>query len=268
MPAHHRRLTPTASAVSIAALAVASIFTPLAHAQVATVNGVAIPQARLDVILKMLSANKQPDTPENRQRVREQLINNEVFSQEAVKKGLHKNPEIAAQLELQRQEVLVNAFVQDYMRANPVTDESMRKEFERIKPTIPAKEYKARHILVDKEEDAKDILAQIRKGGNFEKLAAEKSKDTGSKGRGGDLDWGPANRYVKPFADALGKLKKGQLTDAPVQSDFGWHVIRLDDERATKVPTYEEAKPQLQKMMQGQAVQKMLAEVRSKAKVE
>lgn len=268
MPAHHRRLTPTASAVSIVALAVASIFTPLAHAQVATVNGVAIPQARLDVILKMLAANKQPDTPENRQRVREQLINNEVFSQEAVKKGLHKNPEIAAQLELQRQEVLVNAFVQDYMRANPVTDESMRKEFERIKPTIPAKEYKARHILVDKEEDAKDILAQIRKGGNFEKLAAEKSKDTGSKGRGGDLDWGPANRYVKPFADALGKLKKGQLADAPVQSDFGWHVIRLDDERATKVPTYEEAKPQLQKMMQGQAIQKMLAEVRSKAKVE
>lgn len=268
MPAHHRRMTSVASAVSIAALAAASLFAPLAHAQVATVNGVAIPQARLDAILKMLAANKQPDTPENRQRVREQLINNEVFSQEAIKKGLHKNPEIAAQLDLRRQEVLVNAFVEDFMKANPVTDETMRKEYERIKPSIPAKEYKARHILVDKEDEARDIIAQIRKGGSFEKLAADKSKDTGSKARGGDLDWGPANRYVKPFADALGKLKKGQLTDAPIQSDFGWHVIRLDDERATKVPTYDEAKPQIQQMMQGQAIQKMLADVRAKAKVE
>lgn len=239
-----------------------------AQAQIATVNGVQIPQARLDLILKARAAAKQPDTPETQKAIREQLINNEIFTQEAVKKGLHKNPEVAAQLELNRQEVLVNAFVQDYMRANPLTDDTMRKEYERIKPSIPAREFKARHILVDKEDEAKDILAQLKKGGNFEKLAGERSKDTGSKARGGDLDWAPAARYVKPFADALGKLKKGQLTDAPVQTDFGWHIIRLDDERATKVPTFEEAKPQLQQMMQGQQVQKMLAEIRAKAKVE
>jgi peptidyl-prolyl cis-trans isomerase C len=261
-----RLLTPLAAAA--VALASALLLASAAQAQVATVNGVVIPQARLDVVLKMLAANKQPDTPENRNRVKDQLINNEVFAQEAVKKGLHKTPEIAAQLELQRQETLVNAFVQDYMKANPVTDEAMRKEFERVKPTIPAKEFKARHILVEKEDEAKEVIALIKKGGSFEKIAAEKSKDTGSKARGGDLDWGPANRYVKPFGDALGKLKKGQLTDAPVQTDFGWHVIRLDDERATKVPTYEEAKPQIQQMMQGQAVQKMLGEIRAKAKVE
>jgi peptidyl-prolyl cis-trans isomerase C len=261
-----RRLTPIATAMVLASAIYAL---PAAHAQqVATVNGVAIPQARLDVVLKLLATNKQPDTPENRTRVREQLINNEVFAQEAVKKGLHKSPEIAAQLELQRQEVLVNAFVQDYVKTNPVTDDAMRKEYERVKPTIPAKEYKARHILLEKEEEAKDILAQIKKGGNFEKIAADKSKDTGSKARGGDLDWGPANRYVKPFGDALGKLKKGQMTDAPVQSDFGWHIIRLDDERATKVPSFEEAKPQLQQMLQSQAVQKMLGDIRAKAKVE
>ncbi|MEQ1776425.1 MAG: peptidylprolyl isomerase [Burkholderiales bacterium] len=239
-----------------------------AQAPVATVNGVAIPQARMEVILKMLAANKQPDTPENRTRVREQLINNEVFSQEAVKKGLHKNPEVAAQMEIQRQELLVNAFVQDYMKANPVTDDIMRKEYERLRPTIPAKEFKARHILVEKEDEAKEAIAQIKKGGSFEKIAADKSKDTGSKTRGGDLDWGPAARYVKPFGDALAKLKKGQMTDAPVQSEFGWHVIRLDDERATKVPTFEEAKPQLQQGMQGQLIQKMLGDLRAKAKVE
>lgn len=260
-----RRLTPYASATI---LATAIHVMPAAYAQVATVNGVAIPQARLDVVLKMLAANKQPDTPENRTRVRDQLINNEVFTQEAVKKGLHKNPEIAAQIELQRQEALVNAFVQDYIKTNPVTDDAMRKEYERVKPTIPAKEFKARHILVEKEDEAKEIIAQIKMGGNFEKIAADKSKDTGSKARGGDLDWGPANRYVKPFGDALGKLKKGQMTDAPVQTDYGWHIIRLEDERATKVPSFEEAKPQLQQMLQSQSVQKMLGDLRAKAKVE
>jgi len=253
------------------AIASALILLPaLAGAQtpVAKVNGVTIPQAKLDAIMKARAAGKQPDTPEIRTAIRDTLINQEVVAQEAVKKGLDKNPEIAAQLDLQRQELLVNAYVQEYMKSNPVTDELIRKEYERLKPTIPAKEYKARHILVEKEDEAKEIIAQIKKGGNFEKIAADKSKDTGSKTRGGDLDWGPAGRYVKPFGEALMKLKKGQLTDAPVQSEFGWHVIRLDDERATKVPTLEEAKPQIQQVMQGQQVQKMLADLRAKAKVE
>jgi peptidyl-prolyl cis-trans isomerase C len=239
-----------------------------AQAPVAKVNGVTISQTKLDAIIKARAAGKQPDTPEIRAAIRDTLINQEVVAQEAVKRGIDKHPDVAAQLELQRQETLVNAFVQEYVRANPITDDVMRKEYERIRPTIPAKEYKARHILVDKEDEAKDAIAQIRKGGNFEKIAAEKSKDTGSKGRGGDLDWGPAGRYVKPFGEALAKLKKGQMTDAPVQSEFGWHVIRLDDERATKVPTYEEAKPQIQQMMQNQQVQKMLGDLRAKAKIE
>lgn len=264
MPTRHS-LTPIAASLAMAATI---LLTPLAHAQVAKVNGVEIPQARLDMILKIRAAGKQPDTPEVRNALRDTLINQEVVAQEALKKGLQKNPEVAAQLELQRQETLVNAFVQDYMKANPVTDDAIKKEYERVKPTIPSKEFKARHILVDKEEEAKDIIAQIKKGGSFEKLAGEKSKDTGSKTRGGDLDWAPAGRYVKPFGEALGKLKKGQLTDAPVQTEFGFHVIRLDDERAVKVPTMEEAKPQITQMLQGQAVQKMLADLRAKAKVE
>lgn len=261
----HARLSLSPIAAS---LAVALLLAPVAHAQVAKVNGVEIPQARLETILKMRAAGKQPDSPEIRNALKDTLINQEVVAQEAVKRGLQKNPEVAAQLDLQRQETLVNAFVQDYIKANPVNDDAVRKEYERIKPTIPAKEFKARHILVEKEDEAKDVIAQIKKGGSFEKLAAEKSKDTGSKTRGGDLDWAPAGRYVKPFGDALGRMKKGQLTDAPVQSEFGFHVIRLDDERAVKVPTLEEAKPQIQQMLQGQQVQKMLAELRAKAKVE
>lgn len=265
MHAPRHTLTTIAAALATAATIFAM---PVAQAQVAKVNGVEIPQARLDTILKLRATGKQPDSPEIRNQLRDTLINQEVVAQEAMKKGLQKSPEVAAQLDLQRQETLVNAYVQDYMKANPVNDDAVKKEYERIKPTIPAKEFKARHILVDKEDDAKDIIAQLKKGGSFEKLAADKSKDTGSKTRGGDLDWAPAGRYVKPFGEALDKLKKGQLTDAPVQSEFGFHVIRLDDERAVKVPTLDEAKPQITQMLQGQAVQKMLADLRAKAKVE
>jgi len=125
-----------------------------------------------------------------------------------------------------------------------------------------------RHILVEKEDEAKNIIAQIRKGGSFEKLAGEHSKDPGSKARGGDLDWAPAERYVKPFAEAVTRLKKGAMTDAPVQTDFGFHIIRVDDERATKIPNFDEAKPQLQQLVQGQVVQRAIADLRGKAKVE
>lgn len=260
---HFHRFVPIAVASAL------FLLPTLAFAQaVAKVNGVTIPQSKLEAIVKARAAGKQPDSPEIRAAIRDTLINQEIVAQEAIKKGLDKNPEVAAQLDLQRQETLVNAYMQEYVRANPVTDDLMRKEYERIKPTIPAKEFRARHILVEKEDEAREIIAQVKKGNNFEKIAAERSKDTGSKARGGDLDWGPAGRYVKPFGEALTKLKKGQLTDAPVHSEFGWHVIRLDDERATKVPTFEEAKPQLQQMMQGQVVQKLLADLRAKAKIE
>lgn len=121
---------------------------------------------------------------------------------------------------------------------------------------------------MDGEEEAKQIIAQLKKGGSFEKVAAEKSKDPGSKGRGGDLDWAPAVRYVAPFAQALAKLKKGQVSETPVQTQFGWHVIRLDDERPLKFPSFEEAKPQIQQQLRQQAVARTIADLRAKAKVE
>jgi len=243
-------------------------FTGVFAADTAKVNGVTIPQSRFDAMYKSATASGQPDSPELRNRIRDDLITREILLQEASKKGIDKSAEVTAQLEIQRQSLIINAFLADYVRANPVTEDAMRKEYESAKILAGGKEYKARHILVKDETEAKQIVATLKKGGNFEKLAAEKSEDTGSKGRGGDLDWGAPARYVKPFGDALTKLKKGQITDPPVQTQFGWHIIRLDDERATKIPPFDDVKNNIQQQMQQQVVQKAIAELRAKAKIE
>jgi peptidyl-prolyl cis-trans isomerase C len=249
-------------------LAVATAVAAQNDAAAPKVNGATIPAYRIDAAVRSRVAQGQQDSPELRKAIRDALINQEVVAQEATKRGLEKQPQVAARIELDRQMTLVNAYFEDYLKKNPITDDMLKKEYERLKPQLPAKEYKVRHILVEKEDDAKNIIAQIRKGASFEKLAGEHSTDPGSKARGGDLDWGPAERYVKPFSETITKLKKGQLTDVPVHTDFGYHVIRLDDERATKVPSFEEAKPQIQQLVQNQMVQKAIADLRAKAKVE
>ena len=251
-----------------AAIVAALLIAPGAWAQGAKVNGKEIPQARIDAGVKSRIAQGQPDTPELRKNVKDALINQEIIAQEALKRGLNKKPEVAAAIDINRQDILVNAFVQDYLERNPVTEDALKKEYERIKAQLGGREYKARHILVESENEAKDVIAQLKKGSSFEKLAAERSKDTGTKDKGGDLDWSVPGNYVKPFGDALAKLKKGQMTDTPVQSNFGWHVIRLEDERAYQAPAYDAVKQNLQRGLQQQMVQKMLAELRSKAKVE
>jgi peptidyl-prolyl cis-trans isomerase C len=245
-----------------------ALVAPGAGAQSVKVNGKEIPQSRIEVGVKSRISQGQPDTPELRNSVKDALINQEVIAQEAIKKGLNKKPDVAAAIEINRQDILVNAYVQDYLQKNPVSEDALKKEYERIKVQLGGKEYKARHILVEKEDEAKDVIAQIKKGANFEKLAAERSKDTGTKDKGGDLDWNVPGNYVRSFGEALARLKKGQMTEAPVQSNFGWHVIQLDDERPFKAPAFDSVKPNLQRSMQQQMVQKMLAELRSKAKVE
>jgi peptidyl-prolyl cis-trans isomerase C len=234
----------------------------------AKVNGVTIPQSRADLLIKEMTAQGRPDTPEMRNAIKQELINREIVAQEAVKKGLHKKPEVVTQIDLQRQAVLINAYLQDYLKAHPVSDDDLRKEYERAKAATGAREYKVRHILLETEDEAKQVTAQLKKGASFEKLAAEKSKDQGSKGRGGDLDWATPARYVPAFGQAITKLKKGQMTDAPVQTQFGWHVIRVDDERPAKFPSFEEAKPQIEQQMRQQTVSKAFSDLRAKAKVE
>ena len=239
-----------------------------ALAQSIKVNGKEVPQSRVDAAVKARVAQGQPDTPQLRSGIREAVINQEVIAQEAVRKGLDKNRDVAAQIEIIKQEVLVNAYYQDYLRRNPLTDDTLKKEYERIRAQLGTKEFKPRHVLVESEDEAKEVIARVKKGANFEKLAAEISKDPGSKANGGALDWSVPTNYVKPFGDVLTKLKKGQTTDVPVKSEFGWHVIRLDDERVLKVPPFEEVKPNLQRGMQQQQVQKAVAELRARAKIE
>src|SRR3954465_10883488 len=232
------------------------------------VNGVTIPQSRLAAMNKELSAQGQPDSAERQQAVREELINREVLAQAAQKRGLDKNSDVAAQMDMARQAVLVRALFEDEVKKNPITDADLQKQYEAFKGQMGTNEYKVSHILVDKEDDAKAIIADLNKGGDFAKIAKEKSKDPGSKENGGDLDWGPAARYVKPFADAVQPQPKGKISAAPVKTDFGYHIIRVDDVRPLKVPEYTELKEQFRQRAQQQQVQKLVMDLRQKAKIE
>lgn len=232
------------------------------------VNGVTIPQSRIDAMNRELSSQGQPDTPERQQAVKEELINREVLAQAAAKRGLDKNPDIASQMDMAKQAVLVRALFEEEVKRNPITDAQLEQQYELFKGSMGANEYKVRHILVDKEDDAKSIIAELNKGGDFAKLAKDKSKDPGSKDNGGDLDWGPSARYVKPFADAVTGMQKGQTTATPVKTDFGYHVIRLDDVRPLQVPPFAELKEQFRQRAQQAQIQKLVLDLRQKAKIE
>jgi peptidyl-prolyl cis-trans isomerase C len=238
-----------------------------ASAKVATVNGVAIPQSRVDAIVRAQAKQGVPDSPQLREAIRERLILDELVSQEAARKGITKSPDVQVQLDFVRAQVIVGAYRQEFLKSHPVTDAQVKAEYERIKSGLGDREYKARHILVEKEEEAKEIIARLRKGEKFEDLAKD-SKDPGSRDRGGDLDWNSPAGYVKPFSDAMVKLDKGKHTETPVQTQFGWHVIRVDDVRPAKFPALDEVKSQLTERLQQQALEKDLAALRAKAKIE
>ena len=192
-----------------------------------------------------------------------------VAAEAALQKGLDKTPEVQDQLDGVRQSVLANAYVQDFVKTNPVTDEALRAEYDRIKASVSGTEYKARHILVEKEAEARDIIARLKKDpGAFAKIAADKSKDPGSKTRGGDLGWFDAQRMVPEFGEALRKLEKGQITTEPVKTQFGYHVIALDDTRPIEPPPFDAVKPQLSQQVQQQALKKQLDDLKAKAKIE
>lgn len=240
-----------------------------AHAQnLATVNGVAIPQSKLDIQLKALAARGQKDSPELRKAIKDSLITGVIVEQEAAKKGLDKNPEIQAELEMARQSVLFRAYVQDYMKTNPVADAEIKAEYDKFKSSQADKEFNVRHILVKDEKTAKDIIEQLKKGAKFEKLAEKLSVDPGSKAKGGELGWNAPANFVPQFSEAMMKLEKGQMTKEPVKSDFGFHVIKLDDVRSAKVPSFDEIKPQISEYLQRKKLEKLMADLRGKAKIE
>jgi peptidyl-prolyl cis-trans isomerase C len=232
-----------------------------------TVNGKAIPKSRVDFIVKSRAAQGAPDNEQLRKAILDQLIAWELVVQEADRTGLSKSADVQSQLGIARQQVIFQAYLQDYFKSHPVKDEALRAEYNRVKGQRGDKEYKARHILVEKDADAKDIIEQLKKGAKFEDLAKQ-SKDIGSREKGGELDWQPAATYVKPFGDALAKLEKGKTTESPVQTQFGFHVIRLDDVRNAQFPEFDAVKQQIAQMLQNQEVERLVNDLRAKAKVE
>src|SRR5215831_18556487 len=252
-----------AAALLIASPAVAQEAKPKATATKAAAAGGKdiFPPAYFDFMLKQRTAAGQPDTPELRQAIRDELNTRELVVREAKKQGLDKT--LKTEMDLTSQTVLVRTFVADYAKAHPVSDAAVHAEYDKIKATMGDKEYKVRHILVENEADAKDIIASLQKGEKFEKLA-ERSKDTGSKANGGDLDWNTPSNFVKPFADAMVATPKGKFTTTPVQTQFGWHVIEVDDIRDAKIPSYDQVKPQLEQRMQAQVIDQYLKDLRAK----
>lgn len=241
---------------------------PVGAQNVAIVNGKAVPKERAEALTMQIVRSGRPVTPDMQGQIREAVISREVFMQEAQKRGMDATPDFKMQLEWAREELLIRELFLDYQKANPVTDADVKAEYDKFVASNSGKELKAAHILVEKEELAKDLIAQIKKGSKFDDLAKKNSKDFGSGAKGGDLGWANPSNYVKEFSEALAKLKKGQLTDAPVKSQFGFHIIRLDDERATQLPKLEEVKPQVTQQLQQQKLAKYQQELRAKAKIE
>lgn len=164
--------------------------------------------------------------------------------------------------------LLANFYVRDWMRANPVSDAQLRAEYDKLVAQLARKEYSARHILVENEADARKILEDLKKGKAFTAIAKEVSKDTGSKDKGGELGWAPAEAYVKEFSEALTKLTPGQVTANPVKTQFGWHIIQLVDARTQQGPSFDELKPQLAQRIQGAQLDAYLSKLKQQAKVE
>ena len=252
----------------LTACALSTLSAALWAQNLAIVNGKAVPKARVEALAQQLARSGRPVTPDIEAQIKEEVIAREIFMQEAQKRGLDATDDYKGQLELARQTILIRELFADFQKNNPVTDAEIKAEYDKFVAANGGKEYRARHILVEKEEQAKAIIASLKKGGKFEDIAKKQSKDPGSGANGGDLDWASAGNFVKEFSDAMVALKKGQTTDAPVKSQFGFHIIRLDDVREAQLPKFEEVKPQIAQQMQQTKMSEYQQNLRSKAKVE
>ncbi len=235
---------------------------------VATVNGQAIPRERLEALMRQQEARGVRDSDALRAQATEALIRNELLVQEANRTGLAKKPEVAQQIELARRDVLANAAIGEYLRTHPISDGDVQKEYDRAKSRTGDKEYRARHILVATEDEAKSVIADLKKGGKFEEIAQKRSLDEGTRPKGGDLDWNVPANFDKAFADAMVKLDKGKTTDAPVRTRFGYHVIQLEDVRQVNFPKIDQVRHQIQQNLLNQRVDAYLQDLRAKAKVQ
>jgi peptidyl-prolyl cis-trans isomerase C len=252
--------------------ALASLLSLSAQAQnIAIVNGVAVPKSRAEALAAQVAKSGRQITPEIEGKIKEEVVAREIFMQEAMKQGLNTTSDYKEQLELAKQTILIRDLFTDFEKKNPVTDEEIKGEYDKFVQAqggVGAKEYHVRHILVEKEADAKDIIAKLKKGGKFEDIAKKQSKDTGSAPKGGDLGWANPAGFVKEFSDALVALKKGQTSEAPVKTQFGFHVIHIDDVREAQLPKLEDVKPQIAQQLMQRKIGQYQEDLRAKAKVE
>ncbi|HCE08647.1 MAG TPA: peptidylprolyl isomerase [Oxalobacteraceae bacterium] len=248
-------------------LLLATAALPVLAQNLAVVNGKPVPSSRADVMIKQMAAQGQQDTPQLRNMVKEELINREILIQEADKLGLGALPDVKNQVEIARQAIVIRALVADFVKKHPISDAEIKAEYDKFKAQAGDKEYHARHILVEKEDDAKAIIAKLKAGAKFEDLAKQ-SKDPGSAANGGDLDWATPASFVKPFSDAMVALKKGEFSQTPVKTQYGYHVLKLEDTRPAKIPTLEEVKPKIEESLQQKKLQEYQQALRSKAKIQ
>jgi peptidyl-prolyl cis-trans isomerase C len=245
------------------------IVPPSSASVAATVNGAPISESIVEQIVSQKADPAQAGNPAFRQEIIEQLAMQVILSQEAVKSGLDRKPEVADQVEFTRQSILAKAFVQDYFKNHPVTDEALKAEYEKIAGRMGGTEYRARHILVASEDEARDVIARLKKNPkSFEALAKEKSRDPGSKENGGELGWFDPRNVVPEFGEAVAKLANGQFTEEPVKTRFGYHVILLEESRQKQAPEFEQVKPMLQQQAAQESLKKLIEDLKAKAKIE
>ncbi len=263
------KLNRLATHASLLALSAALALPLAATAQnITTVNGKPVPKARVDALLSQASKQGQPKTPELETQVRDEVVLREMFMQEAEKRGLSQSAEYKSQMELARQTILIRELFNEYNKKNPTSDAEVQAEYDKFKSQSSGTEYRARHILVEKEDDAKALITQLKAGASFEELAKKNSKDPGSGQNGGDLDFANPGSYVPEFSQAMVKLKKGEMTDAPVKSQFGFHIIKLEDTREAKFPPLEEVKAQIQQRLGQVKMAKFRDDIKAKSKTD
>ncbi|MCE2909423.1 MAG: peptidylprolyl isomerase [Betaproteobacteria bacterium] len=260
------QLKPLAAGALVLATLLSAL--PAAAQNIAIVNGKPVPKARMETLLLQATRGGQAVTPEMEKQARDQLVLREIFAQEAEKRGIGGSREFRAQMELARQSLLIRELFEDHKRKNPITDAAAKAEYDKFKAQASGTEYRARHILVEQEAEAKALIAQIKGGASFEELAKKHSKDPGSGANGGDLDFAKPDSYVPEFGQAMVRLQKGQMTDAPVRSQFGWHIIRLEDTREAPFPAFADVKDQVKQRLEQLQAQAFQEELRKRAKTD
>ena len=255
---------------AVVAASISALLPAAALAQnVATVNGKPVPKARVETLIQQVTkTGQQQRSPELEAQVKDEVVRREIFIQEAEKRGVPQTADYKTQMDLARQMLLIRGLMEDFKTKNPVGDAEAQAEYDKFKTANTGSEYRARHILVEKEEDAKALIAQIKGGANFEELAKKNSKDTGSATNGGDLDFANPNNFVPEFSKAMTALQKGEMTQEPVKSQFGYHIIKLEDTRAATFPAFDDVKAQIKQRIEQQKMAEFQQSLVEKAKTD